>query len=819
LFEEYNYMRVSMHLILLTFFAALGAALLMGGVTLAYLNLEDQRNEQRKAVETLDDLDKVKEDLNRFLTTGDLVFGLEFRVNTYLLIPTITQLNEIDLRIQKISQSNLLNPQGLDQLRQGLKELQRLFSSLLDNPTQSNAYNVYNVESRQIIKSFQKLFNRSKSRVHIGSSSIKDQKDELFDHALVLSLFYIVLIILLIVWGGQSISLPISELSRSAERSLEHSESFLLQTREGPKEVILLAEVLYRLINQLEGEVSKKTIDLEEENVVRRKTEEILRELTSRQAPLVEAWNQISEAIEILSPEGVVLYVNPAYLSLFKLGEAEEVLYKNSSLFEIKDALIDRKEIGKVIISHANHGLPWSEEIEVYIHNQKRIHKINSSPVFQNEDELVQIVVISRDITEERAAQASAVHNDRLAAIGTLAAGMAHEINNPLTYIKMSLDLIKDELEMPAHSSDETLKPTSIAKLEIIEAISDAMEGVDRVSHIVKSLLNIARSGGTKGTSEQIVPVNLLDTFQACAKLMKAKLSGKVEVDISIQPEIIVWGRRSELIQVFLNFFINAAQAMPEDRLTGNWIKVRANETDADIVKIMIQDNAKGIPQEDLEHIFEPFFTSKAVDEGTGLGLSVSKGIIEAHQGKVMVSSQVDVGTTFTLHFFRLEEALPKMIAQTKSDLVLSSTNLSDELDVVNSNNLSDQKLRNDDQPRRKILIVDDDILVGKSFAKMLREDEVKVVNSGFLALDILNHHEFDIILSDVMMPGLNGSELYWKIIEQEPKYTHKIIFITGATKGHKLNEAISQTGCPILNKPITKQQLLESLHQSTVDR
>ena len=356
-------MKVSMHLILLTFFAALGAAVLMGGVTLAYLNLEDHRNEQRKAVETLDDLDKVKDDLNRFLTTGDLVFGLESGVNTYLLLPTITQLNEIELRIQKVSQLHLLNPQGLNQVRQSLRELNRLFSALLDNPHLPNPYNSYNLKSMKLIQTFEKLFIRSKERVHTGSNSIKEQKDELFDHALSLSLLYIVLIILLIVWGGQSISLPISKLSRSAERSLEHSESFMLQTAEGPKEVILLAEVLYRLINQLEGEVSKKTIDLEKENVVRRKTEGILRELTTRQAPLVEAWNQISEAIEILSPEGVVLYVNPAYVSLFKLNEAEDVLYNLSSLFQIKDALIDRKEIGKVIISHVNHGLSWSEEI------------------------------------------------------------------------------------------------------------------------------------------------------------------------------------------------------------------------------------------------------------------------------------------------------------------------------------------------------------------------------------------------------------------------------------------------------------------------
>ena len=268
--------------------------------------------------------------------------------------------------------------------------------------------------------------------------------------------------------------------------------------------------------------------------------------------------------------------------------------------------------------------------------------------------------MIRRDVTEERVAQASASHNDRLAAIGTLAAGMAHEINNPMTYIKMSLDLIQESLSEVQPSSEQHYLLKLDVYDELNDAIGDASEGVERVTAIVGSLLSIARSGGQRGETEKMTQVDLNEIVQACANLVKPEFSKNVELKIDLSRELEVWGRRSELIQVILNLLINAAQAMPPDRKSGNWVEVSSKTLPTDAIELSISDNAQGIPQSDLAFLFEPFFSSKPIGKGTGLGLAVSRGIIDNHHATISVYSELGVGTRFVITFPSLDHFFPK---------------------------------------------------------------------------------------------------------------------------------------------------------------
>jgi signal transduction histidine kinase len=607
--------------------------------------------------------------------------------------------------------------------------------------------------------------------------------------------YWVVTLMKLITENAQKVSMGLFEISLPKTRWFT------------PRELIEVGQITLQTISRLR-ESDRQVRDLVK----------TLEKTNQKQAPLAEAWRQISEAIEILGAEGETLFVNPAFYELLSSVPLQKhLLLKQSQLFTLFPPTTNPRSIGDVILSHAQVGLSWSSEVEITHDRKRRIHEVHSSPVFDEYGQLSRIVVIRRDVTEERIAQASAAHNDRLAAIGTLAAGMAHEINNPLTYIKMSLDLIQEGLKETTEQKDGRLLDQEIYE-ELNDATHDASEGVDRVSHIVQSLLSIARSGGSRGSNEAMSMVSLIEVVQACASLVKPEFSRSVQLEIEVDHTLSVMGRRSELIQVLLNLLINAAQAMPKNRLSGHWIKVASSMMKSGDIQLIVSDNAQGIPTEDLDHIFEPFFSSKPVGEGSGLGLAVSHGIIEAHQATISVSSVEGEGTTFTITFsgiqsFTDSEDISKNILVNLSG---QETKLLEEPVLVREADVEENEVFVSSIPttKRRILVVDDDVLVAKSFAKMLRQDLVVTSSSGAQALQILATSRFDLILSDVMMPNMDGPTFYQEVTIRFPRYQERFIFITGAAKNSEIAQAIRETERLILSKPITKQQLLNAVNK-----
>jgi CheY-like chemotaxis protein len=393
---------------------------------------------------------------------------------------------------------------------------------------------------------------------------------------------------------------------------------------------------------------------------------------------------------------------------------------------------------------------------------------------------------------------------------------MAHEINNPLTYIKMSLDLLQEGLEETTVQGDWRRLDHEVYE-ELNDAIHDAIEGVDRVSHIVKSLLSIAQSGGRRGSNESMSTVRLIEVAKACASLVKPEFSKGIELLIEVDHKLSVMGKRPELIQVLLNLLINAAQAMPKDRLSGHQIKVASSMLSSGEIQLTVSDNAQGIPGDDLDRIFEPFFSSKPVGEGTGLGLAVSRGILEAHQATISVSSIEGEGTTFIITFPKVHpsdaaEDPGRDLSRFLGNEPINSPDSTPVSDVLNKEEA--QELASYTPiGQRRILIVDDDVLVAKSFAKMLRQNIVVTASSGTQALKILASSQFDLILSDVMMPIMDGPAFYQEVSVRFPRYQERFIFITGATKNSEVTKAINETERLILSKPITKSQLLSAVN------
>jgi two-component system, NtrC family, sensor kinase len=243
------------------------------------------------------------------------------------------------------------------------------------------------------------------------------------------------------------------------------------------------------------------------------------------------------------------------------------------------------------------------------------------------------LTVTVRDVTEQRESEARLRLNDRLAAIGMLAAGVAHEINNPLSFVSSNLGFIQDELRRP--------EPLEQARSELLEAVSEAREGAERMRLIVQSLQSLSR-----GDPVSTQPLELHEVLEASIRLVQGKVCSRARLvrDYGELPQ--VQGNAVQLAQVFVNLLVNAAQAMPSG---GGEIRLSTRVRDDSRAVVEVRDTGCGIPPENLERIFEPFFTTKPAGEGTGLGLSISHGIIRALGGELSVESTVGEGTTFRI--------------------------------------------------------------------------------------------------------------------------------------------------------------------------
>jgi signal transduction histidine kinase len=233
-------------------------------------------------------------------------------------------------------------------------------------------------------------------------------------------------------------------------------------------------------------------------------------------------------------------------------------------------------------------------------------------------------------IQELERRQDELVESRKMAAIGTLTSGIAHELNNPLNNILLTAEAMKEEL-------------AKLNQGELAEMADDILSESERASEIVRDLLDFARS-----ERPSLEEINVGELLQQTLRLVSNQAAvANIEVEVRIEEGIpSIYGERRSLQQVFLNLFVNAIQAMPN----GGTLTVRAHKVPGTRdVAVVVSDTGVGIPSEYLSRIFDPFFTTKEVGRGTGLGLTVAYGIVEKHGGKIEVESQVGRGTTFTV--------------------------------------------------------------------------------------------------------------------------------------------------------------------------
>ncbi len=409
-------------------------------------------------------------------------------------------------------------------------------------------------------------------------------------------------------------------------------------------------------------------------------------------------------------------------------------------------------------------------------------------PLRDAEGRAIACIMVHRDITERKNLQARLVMADRLASVGTLGAGVAHEINNPLAYMLVNLHLIRVGLE----KLEAIATPGAIEPLQ--QLVQETTEGAERIAGIVQDLKTFARGE----QDARLGPVDVRRAVELACKMADNMLRHRARLVLEFDHVPLVEANESRLCQVFLNLLLNAAQAIPDGQpAERHEIAVRLRSPSPGQVLVEVRDTGVGMTPEVLSRVFDPFFTTKPIGEGTGLGLSICHGIIESMKGTILVESAPGKGSTFRV-----------MLRATPQELE----------PVARPSPLGPEAAAS--SPRARILVVDDEPNVTVSLQRALRsEHEVAMANDAREALELLARDRgFDVILCDVMMPGMTGMDLYAELEKRAPELAGRVVFMTGGAFTPRAVSFLQEISNPKIGKPLKLEELRMLISQRAVE-
>jgi PAS domain S-box-containing protein len=386
-----------------------------------------------------------------------------------------------------------------------------------------------------------------------------------------------------------------------------------------------------------------------------------------------------------------------------------------------------------------------------------------------------------RDLSDRKRMENQLIFAGRMAAVGTLAAGVAHEINNPLAYIVANIDFARNQITTvasrlsrsaagggPGHVLDETG-----------EALTEARQGAERVRNIVRDLRVFAR-----GDEDQSGPVGLRRVLDSSINIAWNEIRHRARLVKDYGDTPMVEGNESRLGQVFLNLLLNAAHAIPEGETERNEIRVTTRTDGTGRAVVEVRDSGMGIPLEIRERIFDPFFTTKPASEGTGLGLWICSGILNALGGEVRVDSEIGRGSTFRV-------TLPAAVMEAPGELSSAPAPAAAALGG-------------------KLLVVDDEpMILGALRRALSSEYNVTCVGDGRKALERLRAGErYELILCDLMMPEITGMDLFAEIEKLDPEQAARMVFVSGGAFTPRAREFLERIPNARVEKPIDLQNL-----------
>ncbi len=508
----------------------------------------------------------------------------------------------------------------------------------------------------------------------------------------------------------------------------------------------------------------------------RKKAEKALREAHAYSESIVET---LRESLVVLDPQLRVKTANKTFYKTFKVLPEETL---NKFIYDIGNRQWDiprLRELLEEIIPKNTYLSDFEVDNEfptigrrTMIHNARRLH--------QTDVDTQLILLAIEDITERKKLEAQLLRTQRMESIGTLAGGIAHDLNNMMTPLMLSLQILKEKFK------DEQ----SQKLLNILEQNSQ------RSADLIKQVLSFAR--GVEGERK---PLQVTDIISEIEKVMKETFPRNIDIRTDLPRDLwTISGDVTQLHQVIMNLCVNARDAMPDGGILSitasnifideNYARMNTEAREGPYCVITVSDTGTGIPPEILDRIFEPFFTTKEFGKGTGLGLSTAHAIVKSHGGFMNVYSEVGEGTTFKVYLPAIRTELEK-VQEHKPELLTGNGEL--------------------------ILVVEDEASISRVTGSTLEMHGYKVLTADdgaqAVALYAQNKDKISVVLMDIMMPVMDGHASIKAIRRINPRA--RIITTSGLSEKDKLMKAAGTSISAFLPKPYTAEQLLKTIHEA----
>ena len=408
---------------------------------------------------------------------------------------------------------------------------------------------------------------------------------------------------------------------------------------------------------------------------------------------------------------------------------------------------------------------------------------MSGSPILDEEANLSGLVYTAKDMSERQQIEAQYRHAQKMEAVGTLAGGIAHDFNNLLQTIMGNSQLLMEDLD---------------ASEEVTEDLQQVIHAAARGSELTRQLLTLSRK---MRSSRQNMDIN--SQINQVTRLLERTLPKSIKITTELPEDIrMIHADPGQIEQVIMNLAVNATHAMPDGGtlmletrnmvLTQQYCEGREEMNPGNYVQVCISDTGSGMDKETMSHIFDPFFTTKGPGEGSGLGLSVSYGILRNHDGHIVCYSEVDFGTTFKLYLPALEtlasEANPEP-------------------------GLGESEIRGGDET---ILVVEDDAAVRQTANRILTKAGYTVLDAidGVQALELFDRDraKIDVVLLDIMMPRMGGIECLKELKQRDPNI--KVVIASGYSPKLSRNQAIEEGAKEFIAKPYETTDILRILRK-----
>jgi PAS domain S-box-containing protein len=494
---------------------------------------------------------------------------------------------------------------------------------------------------------------------------------------------------------------------------------------------------------------------------------------------LVTAIEQAAEAIIITDTRGSIQYVNPAFEQItgytreeaigcnprfLKSGRQTEAFYK-----QLWDTITGGEVWTGRLVNKKKNGNLFEEEATI-------------SPVRDTSGEIVNYVAVTRDITRVVQLERQLLQAQKMEAVGNLAGGIAHDFNNLLTVVLGYAELLIVDKAVPSHALGDLQKIAQAAR-----------NGAD----LVKRLLTFSRKAETNPR-----PLSLNHQIEQIRNLLSRTIPKMIEIDLCLANELpAINADPTQIDQVVMNLAVNAADAMPEGGrlaiatalvdLDAEYYETHFKVRPGRYVLLTVSDTGYGIDKCALEHIFEPFYTTKEPGKGTGLGLAMVYGIVKQHGGYITCYSEPEMGTTFKIYLPVIEEVGPgsEQVSEQETPLVGTET----------------------------ILLVDDEKPIRELGEKLLSRSgyQVLTAGSGNEALELYKTQgkEISLVILDLIMPGIGGKRCLEELLNLDPKV--RVLVASGYSADGLRDDVLRCGATGFVSKPYNMRQLLRVVRET----